>query len=184
MSNPVASLIVLAVERGWCTQPNGGACEPAEFRDGLRVLAGADGTRLVEALRTLDLAAWYDLPAWDGAIRLALDALPRAAERTTVVEAWLGRLDGHLRIADVVLFYVVRRGSVAAPLAERWYAASLRLALASEDPSLLESVVYAAGDRGGEALEAEAVVVARRVARRNARLRKALDRTLPYAPGA
>ena len=179
-ANPLADLLLRAALGRWCTDASGDHCDPAEFRRELHAIAGDDGRPLADALCALDLSAWYDLPHFRGALRLTMEALRSPAQIDAVLRAWLPRLPGHVRIADVVLFHYVRPGLVSPEVAERWLEASVTLAVESEDPSLLESVLYCLT---GPALDRRPALLAaaKRVGRRFRQVRKALDRVLPYA---
>jgi hypothetical protein len=178
----LAALLRDARAHRWCTDPYCAACPPVEFRAGLAELAGADAAGLERALAEMDFADWYDLPEWEGALRMALGALGSLERVDRVLAAWLPRLDDHVRIAGAVLYYVVRPQRAHLPVAERWIAASAELAVRLEDSELLEQLVFTLRE---DFLRWPALrAAARRLRGRAPRLRKALQRLPPAAPDA
>ena len=129
------------VAQRWCTEPYCPTCEPAEFRARLAELAGDGGAWLEATLAEMDLADWYVLPRWDGAMRLTLGALASLERVDRVLEAWLPRLGDLAPIADVVLYRIVRPQRRTLPVAERWIAASAELAMRSGYPPLFEHLI-------------------------------------------
>ena len=61
-----------------------------------------------------------------------------------VLEAWLPKLGQHIRVADVILFYEVRRGALFAQMSldvrKRWVQRCIELAIETKDVSLIERV--------------------------------------------
>jgi hypothetical protein len=126
----------------WCTEPYCATCEPVSFRHALDQFAGTDRTRLATALASMELADWFDVPNAEGAIRIALGTLGSLEQVNRVLEAWLSRLNDQVRIADIVLYRVVRPQRATLPVAERWIAATAEMATRVDDPLLLEHLVF------------------------------------------
>ncbi|GAC1658319.1 MAG: hypothetical protein NVS4B3_25600 [Gemmatimonadaceae bacterium] len=142
--NDREALITRAAHEKWCTDSTCRECEPVAFRGGLHALR-QNGT-LVMAMERMDVSAWYSLERWDGAVRLSFDALHDQVEIDRVLSSWLSRLDGHVRIAAVVLFDVIRPGRASDRNAMAWIRLSIAMAIDMEDPPLLESLVYTLGN--------------------------------------
>jgi hypothetical protein len=85
------------------------------------------------------------------ALRLALDELQAPSLKERVLTAWLPRLDQHIPLADLVLFYYVRHGALFAPMSlevlQQWLRKCVNLASHTRDESLVESLVYTLGTR-------------------------------------
>ena len=60
------------------------------------------------------------------------------------------KLDHNIRLADVILFHYVRRGSIFAPMSievlQQWLEKCVELAVRTQDDSLVESLIYTLGD--------------------------------------
>jgi len=145
--NRFLSLLQLAGRNRWCTKPYCTTCGASDFRAALREL----DTELTDELASLDLSALEDTVDWDDALRLALDQLQNPEKKDQVLTAWLPQLDRHIRLADIVLFYYVRRGALFAPMSieilQQWLAKCVTLASQTGDESLVESLVYTLGTR-------------------------------------
>ena len=111
--NPLAALLADAGREHLCTRPHCTRCGVAIYRQRLARLAAPEPGALVEALANLDLAAWYDVQHPGGALQHTFDALGDSAAVDRVLGAWLGRIEGHYRLVDGVLFYVLREGHPA-----------------------------------------------------------------------
>ena len=147
--------------------------DSGELRTRLREVAVPRADEFARAMADLSLEAWYDLPDWDGTLRRALDALSDPASIDSVLVRWLARLEGHARIADVVLFYVVRPGRCSSAIGARWIEVSVAMAREMEDPSLLESLAYTLGR--DFATRPGLMHLAARVAKSYPALQRALD---------
>ena len=145
--NRFLSLLQLASRNRWCTRPYCTTCGASDFRAALREL----DTELSDELASLDLTALEETADWDDPLRLALDQLPNPEMKDRVMKAWLPQLDRHIRLADIVLFYYVRRGALFAPMSievlQQWLAKCIDLASKTDDESLVESLVYTLGTR-------------------------------------
>jgi hypothetical protein len=106
---------------------------------------------LAKALSNLSINELKTLVGWEGAIRLALDEIREAESMDVVLRAWLPQLKENILIADIVLFYYVRRGAVFATMSigilREWIDSCVNLAIVSRNDSLLESLVYTLGSR-------------------------------------
>src|SRR5258708_14327987 len=125
----------------------------------------------------MDLSAWYAVEDVGGAVGIAFSLLsPQPPLIASVLAAWQPRIAGHTRLIDAVMFHVVRRGIAPADAAVQWTAVARSEAIASRDPSLLETMVYALGSRVADDL---ALLAAAKEQRRGyAPLHRALSRTL------
>ena len=172
--NRFMSLLQLARRNRWCTKPYCTTCGASEFRAALRQL----GAELADDLADIDLGLLEGTPDWADALRLALDELQNADLKDRVLASWLPLIDEHVRLADLVLFYYVRRGALFAPMSievlRLWLTKCIDLALLTKDESLVESLLYTlgAGYREYPALD----VVARGLARDSRRVSLALQR--------
>ena len=173
------SLVLDARRRDWCTLPMCTTCGATAFKDALRQLGG----ELAGDLATLELDALESVPEWQDPTRLALDELDSADLKDRVFEAWLPQLDVHVRLADVVLFYYVRRGALFAPMSirilTRWLQRCIDIACRTRDPSLVESLVYTLGPRVQDYPELTAVI--RELRRESRPVALAVERAAPGA---
>jgi len=144
--NRFLSLLHVARRNRWCTRPCT-TCGASDFRAELRQL----GTELADDLADLDLSALEETPGWDDALRLAFDELQTPELKDQVLTMWLPQIDRHIRLADLVLFYYVRRGALFVPMSieiiQQWLAKCIELASQTGDESLVESLVYTLGTR-------------------------------------
>ena len=168
-------LKILESARGskWCMNLYCTTCGAMEFRSAMKQL----GDGLADELASLDLSALTEMPNWDETLRLVLDDFRKPELMDRVLTAWLPQLDRNIRVADLILFYYVRRGSIFAPMSievlQRWCDKCIELAVKTGDESLVESLIYTVGDyRKYPALD---VVVQKLVAHRNGRIVKATN---------
>ena len=133
-------------------------CGANEFRQALR----ERGTKVADDLATVDLDALEASPDWFNGVRLALDELQNPELKDRVFTAWLPQMDRHVRVADFVLLYCVRRGALFAPMSiellRQWIAKCVDLASRTGDESLVESLIITLGHRYNEYPELAAVV--------------------------
>lgn len=155
-----------AREKGWCMSHFCTTCGAMEFRSALWKL----GDEIADDLASLDLDVLEDLPTWDETIRFALDEIKRPKLMDQVLMAWQPQLDRHIRVADVVLFYYVRRGALFAPMSiktlEMWRDQCVELAIRTRDESLVDSLICTVGHLAGYP---ELVVVIRELAAQGSR---------------
>lgn len=137
-----------------------------------------DSTRSVELERRMagcELSMWYSINEFESVLRHLLLKLPSRA-RDAVLHAWLPKIDGHLRIADVIVFQIIRNGYASSTLADLWIYRAIKMAMETEDPSLVESLLYTLGDRSSE--QADFVKIAISLAHRNMKVRRAVNHTI------
>ena len=97
-------LVRYASGEGWCTRLGCTTCGAHDFRRALNMLDGG----AVGALSGADLGSLTCTASWRDCVLIALwDVGPEGRNR--VLQAWLPRVGSHVRLADVVLFYVVRK---------------------------------------------------------------------------
>lgn len=146
MENEFLKAVKLARENRWCTNPVCTTCGAYDFRDALR----RRGLRnLADDLATVDLNVLRRTGQWRDPLRLALDQLAAPEMKDRVFLAWYPQLDSHISVADLVLFYFVRRGALFAPMSvdvlTKWRDKCVELGCKTRDESLLESLIYTLG---------------------------------------
>ena len=143
--NAYIDLLQQAHEKQWCIQEFCTTCGSMEFRNAATALKNQEGNQLVASLASLDFLELYRYPDWDIALYLSLYCIYELEDMDTVLKSWLPQLDTHIRIADLVLFYFVRRGILFAPISfemqEQWRDACIDLAVRTRDESLAESLI-------------------------------------------
>ena len=148
--NAFVDILRQAHEKKWCMQTFCTTCGSMEYRNALAGLARQEGNQLVSALATLELPELYRYPDWDDALRLALYSIQDVKEMDTVLTGWLPQLDRNIRVADLVLFYYVRRGALFAPMSlevlQQWREKCIDIAVRTADVSLVESLICTVGD--------------------------------------
>lgn len=161
--NPFLDILTIAVQNHWCVKPFCTTCGANEFRNSLQVLAHSSHNSLVEALSMLDINELRIFPDWDDALRIALGEIKNALDMDKVLKGWLPHLDANVVLADIVLFYFVRRGALRVPMSievlSEWLDACIALALRTYNESLLESLVYTLGSEIQDYKELWAAVV-------------------------
>lgn len=133
-------LIRHASSESWCTRWGCSTCAAHDFRKALAALDGG----AVAALSSADLGALTRTASWRDCVLLALWDVGSEG-RSRVLQAWLPRVRTHIRLADVVLFYVVRRMPLDRETASEWVQACEEIAVDARDVSLIESLVYTLG---------------------------------------
>jgi len=128
-------------------------------------------------LARLAFSAWQSFDQPRGALAFALQALVTGCSRDEVLEDWLKRSDIPVWLCDSVVFDVLRTQSVASETAARWFAFAERTAVATSDPSLVETLLWVLGRQALE--HGELAELAGEVAKTNAKVRRALEAAAP-----
>ncbi len=131
--------------RRWCTKPVCTTCGATQFREALCSSGLTSPLAMMKALEGMELSAWYDVDYPGGALNLAFKHLSNVQQVDRVLANWRMRIAGHVCVIDSVVFHIVRRGLSSPAEAEAWLSLARAEALASRDPSLLETLVYALG---------------------------------------
>lgn len=118
--NRFLNILESARDSKWCMNLYCTTCGATEFRSAMKQL----GDGLADELASLDLSAFTEMLNWDETLRLVLDDIRKAELMDRVLTAWLPQLDRNIRVADLILFYYVRRGAINAPMSievlQRW----------------------------------------------------------------
>jgi hypothetical protein len=170
--NPLEVALYEAGAKHWCTKAICISCGATEFRR--RITRGpiAEPAILADALSRMDLSAWYAVEHVGGAIAIVFAQLPDRRAVDSVLSSWRSRIQGHTRIIDSVVFHLVRRGLPSAQEAAEWLTIARNEALATLDPSLLETLAYALG--ASMASDSDLLAAANRQRRGYAPLHRAL----------
>lgn len=174
--NPVVQLLRRADRERWCVRPWCTTCGGQAYRNALAGLQDRLGDDFGRALGEIDLWEVQQLRRWSDLLRTTLQVAVATGQLGAVLRAWLPEIGLHPRVADVVLFYFVRRGAFFAGLSvdtvRAWIDACVVMAVEWADESLLESLLYTAPSSlldhpGGRE-------VAEEVAQRDQKVRRAL----------
>lgn len=142
MNNEFAQLVKKASELNWCVRIYCTTCGNKEFRNALEQIGCGNSFEFVQKLADLDIKEYVGLRGWDDCLRIAFLYLPFPGQHEKVLNAWIAKLDGEIRFADVVLFYVVRTLPLGKEVGKSWISACIALATPSKDESLVESLVW------------------------------------------
>jgi hypothetical protein len=163
--NLFMNVLETAHKKNWCVRTFCTTCGSSDFRGALKDLVGNDGRQLVESLASLELRDLLKYPFWRATIRLALGEIHSPKQMDEVLLAWLQQIEHFPRVADLVLFYFVRRGTVFAPMSfevlTAWTDQCVKIALKSNDESLLESLVYTLGSNLSEYPNLESTIISK-----------------------
>lgn len=177
--NRVLEIMRQAEEKNWCTRPGCTTCGSNEYRSALRSLNDGARKGLGSGLASVDLRELQTLRDWSDSVQIALVEAAASDQLDEVLEAWLPEIPAHPRVADLVLFYFVKRGALIAGMSvdilKTWVNACVELAVSTQDSSLIESLLYSAPDALKD--HADGLEVAKSVARRNRKVRLALQRS-------
>lgn len=135
----------VAHERPWCLDPECTTCSGQDFRRALRRLDRDHGLGfgLVDALKRVDIGELIQIPNWSQCLRIALHELPLPGQAASVIKAWLSLIRNELEFVDHVLFDILCRQNVPSDIRQQWIGLGVRLAIESEDGSLMESMLIA-----------------------------------------
>ena len=160
--NAFLEILRKASQERWCVTPFCTTCGNRDYRAALRRMESDGSPRLAESLSNVNLVDLCRIPEWDDALRIALGEITDAAQMDEVLNAWLPAIKQHVAVADVILFYFVRRGALFAPMSievlRMWVDACVDLACETHNESLVESLVYTLGRRVENAPELHRVV--------------------------
>ena len=160
--NSFLNLLDRANQNRWCTSPNCTTCGASEYRSAIRRLCDPGITTLANDLASLSLLEFEKRDNWGNALRIALDEITTAPQIDQVMQSWLPHLNQHVRLADLVLFYYVRKGALFGPMSvdqhSQWLDKCIELAIQSHDESLVESLVYTLGKRYQEHANLNALI--------------------------
>ncbi len=144
--NQVHDILQIAERNQWCTSLHCTTCGSTEFRGALKALSDADPRRYVRDLATvLHGTAVQD----EDGLFLALGFLETEQDMDEVLRSWIPMLREHIRLADLVLFYYLRRGAFFARMsidvAAAWRASCIDIAVRTRNESLVESLICTMG---------------------------------------
>ncbi len=145
IENPLEDALREAGAKHWCTKVVCTTCGATPFRERIAHGSLADPKTLATSLIGMDLSAWYSVELVGGAIAIVFGRLADTQTIDNVLAAWRSRIQGHTRLIDSVVFHLLRRGLASAHEVAAWLAIARTEALASLDPSLLETLAYALG---------------------------------------
>jgi hypothetical protein len=89
------------------------------------------------------------VPRWDEALEVAIRDLPVRNHVETVLNAWLARVGSSPRFDDVVLYRIVRVLPKGNSVREAWILAAVPGAVATQDHSLVETLLLVLGPDAG-----------------------------------
>jgi hypothetical protein len=178
--NAFLDLLKTAKRENWCTKPGCTTCGSTQYRSALQKLASQDGTPLARAMAEADPGQVMLAMCNPDAVIMATRFLHRG-QLDEVLSAWLPGLGPNPRLADHVLFYLIRSGTlisgISPEVARSWVDACFDVALNGRDNSLVESLLYTVPERcqerdGFMALAAE-------LGEGNPRVKRAMNRLVP-----
>jgi hypothetical protein len=138
------------------------------------------------ALSELESPDLVVVPGWEGALEIALRELPIAGQVAGVLGVWIPRVGQNPRFDDVVLFRVVRymRGDI--PARDQWIRATVLVAVATSDFSLIETLLLTLRERAHQFpdLVRTATAIGSDSAQMRSVLRNACGIVLPAGPSS
>jgi hypothetical protein len=144
--NSFTEILEYANQHDWCVKPYCTTCGAHEYRDSLHELSLETNNGLVVSLSMTDVSCLLKYSNWDDAVRIALMEIKSAENMDCVLKSWMSSIHKNIKLADIVLFYHVRRGAVFAPMSvevhKDWTGKCVELAIRTKDESLLESLIY------------------------------------------
>ena len=148
--NRFVEAVATAQKEKWCVAPWCTTCGHQDFRAATTRID--DGTtNLTKELCDLPIAELTKYHGWVDCLRSVFERSHPITHKgmVTVLETWCNTPDtlesGAIRFCDVVLFYGVRRLILEPDLRRRWIEKCERMALATHDESLVESMIYVLG---------------------------------------
>ena len=172
-------IINLAEQNQWCVRPNCTTCGSHKFREELKKLSEEYEAGIADALCATSVGTLQNLTNWDDAVHVALGEIDEARDMDKVLKSWLQTLQLNIELADLVLFYFVKRGAIFAPMSievlNEWIDACKGLAIMTKHESLLESLIYTLGDRIGDDQELMKIIEAASIDSR--KIRQALEKS-------
>jgi hypothetical protein len=150
-ANKLIDLFRRVEPENWCTNYGCTTCGAMPFRTALRELRDTGNPDLVTSLIELPLDELQQFPFWDDALRIAMLEADPMKHRKAILSAWTSKIRSNPRVADVVLYYVLRQpmsGFVfGVDEKEEWIKACAAVAVETGDASLVESLVAVLGNR-------------------------------------
>jgi len=144
--NAFTELLRQAVAKGWCTKVFCTTCAAKEYRQALHMIVIEKYESLTRIFAEVDLSELESFPNWQDALRIALDDIGERLSRDDVFLAWMPALDSHIAVADLILFYYVRQGtlfsSISPSVGNEWTSKCIELAQETRNDSLIESLIY------------------------------------------
>ena len=149
MKNEFIELIKKAIANKWCIEPECTTCGSMEFRQQLKVMAGQDGEKLTEILAAMNIEELTSCHGWDRCIRQAYQFIRKPEQGDKILRCWLPELKNNLRLGDVVIYYIIRKGILFSPMSmevrNKWIDACATYAVEFKNSSLLETLLYTIG---------------------------------------
>jgi hypothetical protein len=127
----------------------------------LKVIGVERKSVLVDEIADVDLSELMSISNWQDCLCSVFERLwspggpsiLELPERSYVLERWLKKVERpgwrQLRFADVVLYYLVRRMPRGHSVRDRWIQRCVELAEATQDDSLVESLLYTLREEAG-----------------------------------
>ena len=142
-------IVGLAEQNRWCVQLYCSTCRSHRFREELRKLSEEYGGSIANVLCASNLDDLRMFTNWDDAVHVALNEINEASDMDKVLKTWIQGLNSNIMLADLILYYFVRRGAIFAPMStavlKEWTDECKKLAVNSKNESLLESLIFTLG---------------------------------------
>lgn len=131
---------ITPMEQAYGTLPTGGYPSDMWWHQ-IMELPGVKG-HLAEELQNLPLADFLQLQHWDGHLGVAFAMLKDGDLQARILRRWIETCPDHPRFVDVVVFYLLPSALISAELSAAWNAKAVQMAVARQDHSLVESLVW------------------------------------------
>ena len=130
-----------AHRKGIYMGPNFLGIDRCVFEDKLINFFGIDKQGLTDLLCNINIRSLQNSSNWQGAILMSLEVLRdndgKGINTNKVLKSWLPNLKENIELADLVLFYFI-----IDEMKNEWIDECKRLAIMTENESLLESLIY------------------------------------------
>ena len=141
----IHTLLNKAKDNKWCVKSFCTTCGSRDFRNKVDEILDNDSDIFLESIKDYDfdfIENYYD---FTDAVHLIFNAFRWPGHRDYILENWIDRDDLPLRLADYLLYYIVRY-SYSDELKESWVAKCVRMAEVEKDISLTETLLLTLDD--------------------------------------
>jgi len=144
LENAFASVVMLAHDHGFCTDPQCVTCGNVQFRGRLARISGDDSQALANALQDLTPKMIMSLPNWENCLRLAFMRLS-PLQQEEALNTWVDSLTDEAEFARAALMATASSFPEWQITAEKWIQRSIDIAHLSNDLSLAETLIRLLG---------------------------------------
>ena len=142
MKDQFLDIIIKAEEFNWCLTPYCTTCGNTPFGEEIKRICGGDlFANLPLFLKDIDLDKFTKSKRCYEVLKLIIIQVKFPFFWKDVLESWYPKISHYVRLADVVLYYLIKNFSKESEIRKLWIDKCIDMAIKFEDESLVESLI-------------------------------------------